>query len=100
MSVSLGMSTTPAVALAQVAPLDAAEVSDSDSDSEAEMSPPPHETATSVASPICHSPVPPSLGAEFIMMVVRCDWSIGVRLFEFGLSIGKASRLGRTPASH
>jgi hypothetical protein len=52
MSASLGMSTTPAVALAQVAPLDAAEVSDSDSDSEAEMPPPPHETATSVASPV------------------------------------------------
>jgi hypothetical protein len=56
MSVSLGVSTTPAVALAQVAPLDpaAADVSDSDSDSdsdsEAEMAPPPHETATSVAS--------------------------------------------------
>jgi hypothetical protein len=59
MSVSLGVSTTPAVALAQVAPLDpaVAEVSDSDSeaessDSEAEMPPPPHETATSVASPM------------------------------------------------
>jgi hypothetical protein len=63
MSVSLGVSTTPAVALAQVSPLDpaAAEVSDSDSDSdsdseasdsEAEMPPPPHETATSVASPM------------------------------------------------
>jgi hypothetical protein len=57
MSVSLGASTTPAVALAQVAPLDpaAAEVSDSDSevessDSVAEMPPPPHETTTSVAS--------------------------------------------------
>ncbi len=62
MSVSLGVSTTLAVALAQVAPLDpaAAEVSDSDSeasdweaessDSEAEMPPPPRETATSVAS--------------------------------------------------
>jgi hypothetical protein len=48
MSVSLGVSTTPAVALAQVAPLDPAEVSDSDSDaesdSEAEM-PPPHDTS-------------------------------------------------------
>jgi hypothetical protein len=50
MSVALGASTTPAVALAQVAPLDPAEaeVSDSDSDSgsdlEAEMAPPPHET--------------------------------------------------------
>ncbi len=58
MSVSLGMSTTPAVALAQVAPLDPAEAdvsdSDSDSDSEAdsEMPPPPHETATSVASSV------------------------------------------------
>jgi hypothetical protein len=62
MSVSLGVSTTPAVALGQVAPLDPAEadvsVSDSQasdseaesSDSEAEMPPPPHETATSVAS--------------------------------------------------
>ena len=56
MSVSLGVSTPPpAVALAQVAPLDPAEadVSDSDSDSEAEssdsvaeMPPPPHETDT------------------------------------------------------
>ena len=65
MSVSLGVSTTPAVALAQVAPLDpaAADVSDSDSDSDsdseaessdsvAEMPPPPHETATSAASPM------------------------------------------------
>jgi hypothetical protein len=58
MSVSLGLSTTSAVALGQVAPLDPAEVSDSDSDaesgSEAEMAPPPHdsETATSVASPM------------------------------------------------
>ena len=50
LSVSLGVSTTPAVALAQVAPLDPAEaeVSDSDSgsgsgsDSEAEM-PPLHD---------------------------------------------------------
>jgi hypothetical protein len=64
MSASLGVSTTPAVALAQIVPLDPAEaeVSDSDSeaessdseaessDSEAEMPPPPHETATSVAS--------------------------------------------------
>ena len=62
MSVSLGASTTPAFALAQVAPLDpaAAEVSVSDSeasdseaessDSEAELPPPPHETATGVAS--------------------------------------------------
>jgi hypothetical protein len=56
---SLGVSTTPAVALPQIAPLDPAEaeVSDSDweaesSDSEAEMPPPPHETATSVASTI------------------------------------------------
>jgi hypothetical protein len=54
---SLGVSTTPAVALPQIAPLDPAEaeVSDSDweaesSDSEAEMPPLPHETATSVAS--------------------------------------------------
>ena len=64
MSVSLGVSTTPAVTLAQVAPLEPAEaaVSDPDleasdseakiSDSEAEMPPPPHETATSVASTI------------------------------------------------
>ena len=64
MSVSLGVSTTPAVALGQVAPLDpaAADVSVSDSqasdseaessDSEAEMPHPPHETATSVASPM------------------------------------------------
>jgi hypothetical protein len=48
MSVSLGVSTTPAIALAQVAPLDPTEVSDSDSDaesdSEAEM-PPPHDTS-------------------------------------------------------
>ncbi len=54
MSVSLGVSTTPAVALAQVAPLDPAEadvsVSDSQaSDSEAEMPPPPHETDTNEA---------------------------------------------------
>ena len=58
MSVSLGVSTTPAVALAQVAPLDPAEaeVSDLDSDSEAEssdsvaeMPPPPHETDTNGA---------------------------------------------------
>ena len=55
MSVSLGVSTTPAVALAQVAPLDPAEadVSDSESeasDSEAEMQPPPpHETDTNGA---------------------------------------------------
>ncbi len=50
MSVSLGMSTTPVVALAQVAPLDPAEaeISDSDSDSEVEM-PPPHETETNGA---------------------------------------------------
>jgi hypothetical protein len=44
MSVSLGVSTTPAVALAQVAPLDPAEAeiadSDSESDSEAEIAPP------------------------------------------------------------
>ncbi len=61
MSVSHGVSTTPAVALAQVTPLDPAEaeISDSDSDSEAEssdsvaeMPPPPHETATSAASPM------------------------------------------------
>jgi hypothetical protein len=64
MSVSLGVSTTPAVALAQVAPLDPAEadvsVSDSQasdseaesSDSEPELPPPPHETATSAASPM------------------------------------------------
>jgi hypothetical protein len=49
MSVSLGVSTTPAVALAQVAPLDPAEAeaseSSSDSDSEAEMPPPPHGTS-------------------------------------------------------
>ena len=47
MSVSLGMSATLAVALAQVAPLGPAEAefSDSDSDSEAEMAP-PHETDT------------------------------------------------------
>ena len=46
MSVSLGVSTTPAVALAQVAPLDPAEaeVLDSESDSEAEM-PPPHDAS-------------------------------------------------------
>jgi hypothetical protein len=46
MSVSLGVSTTPAVAPGQVAPLDpaGADVSDSDSDSEAEM-PPPHGTS-------------------------------------------------------
>jgi hypothetical protein len=54
MSVSLGVSTTPAVALAQVAPLDPAEadVSDPDSDSEAESSDseaPPHETDTNGA---------------------------------------------------
>ena len=58
MSVSLGVSTTPAVVLAQVAPLDPAEaeISDSDSDlqaessdSEAEMPPPPHETDTNGA---------------------------------------------------
>jgi hypothetical protein len=48
LSVSLGVSTTPAVALAQVAPLDPAEAEVSDSgsgsgsDSEAEM-PPPHD---------------------------------------------------------
>ena len=50
MSVSLGVSTTPAVALAQVAPLDPAEaeVSDSDSDSEVQV-PPPHETDTNGA---------------------------------------------------
>jgi hypothetical protein len=46
MSVSLGMSTTPAVALAQVAPLDPAEaaISDSESDSESDSvaeTPPP-----------------------------------------------------------
>ena len=47
-SVSLGVSTTPAVALAQVAPLDPAEadVSDSDSDSEAEIMAPPHSSGT------------------------------------------------------
>ena len=57
MSALLGVSTAPAVAQAQIVPLDPAEaeVSDSDSeaessDSEAEMPPPPHETATSVAS--------------------------------------------------
>ena len=54
-SVSLGVSTTPAVTLAQVAPLDTAEadVSDSDSDSEAEVPPPPspHETQTNGAGP-------------------------------------------------
>jgi hypothetical protein len=48
MSVSLGVSTTPAVAPGQVAPLDPAGAdvsdSDSDSDSEAEM-PPPHGTS-------------------------------------------------------
>ena len=58
LSVSLGVSTTPAVVLAQVAPLDpaAAEISDSDSDlqaessdSEAEMPPPPYETDTNGA---------------------------------------------------
>ncbi len=55
MSVSLGVSTTPAVALGQVAPLDpaAADVFDSvseASDSEAEMQPPPlHETDTNGA---------------------------------------------------
>jgi hypothetical protein len=69
MSVSLGVSTTPAVALAQVAPLDpaAADVLDSDSDSEAESSdseaesrdsesevqvPPPHETDTNEAGAV------------------------------------------------
>jgi hypothetical protein len=56
MSVSLGGSTAPAVALGQVVPLDPAEadVSDSDSDSEAEVPPPPplpHETQTSGAGP-------------------------------------------------
>ena len=52
MSVSLGMSTTPVVAQAQVAPLDPAEAevldSDSDSDSEADAEaamPPPHDTS-------------------------------------------------------
>jgi hypothetical protein len=48
MSVSLGMSTTPALALGQVAPLDPAEaaVSDSDLDSEAEIMAPPHSSGT------------------------------------------------------
>ena len=52
MSVSLGVSTTPAVVLAQVAPLDPAEAevsnseSDSDSDSEAEMAPPHDASVT------------------------------------------------------
>ena len=53
MSVSLGVSTTPVVALAQVAPLDPAEaeisVSDSDSESEVQVPPPPHETDTNEA---------------------------------------------------
>ena len=50
MSVSLGVSTTPAVELAQVAPLDPAEaeISGSDSDSEVQV-PPPHETDTNRA---------------------------------------------------
>ncbi len=42
MSVSLGVSTTPAVALAQVAPLDPAEAEVSESDSDAEAEVPPH----------------------------------------------------------
>ena len=47
MSVSLGVSTTPAVALARVAPLDPAEAdaSDSDSDSEAEIMALPHDAS-------------------------------------------------------
>ncbi len=53
MSVSLGVSTTPAVALGQVAPLDPAEAdvseSDSESDSEAEMAP-PHDTSVTDAN--------------------------------------------------
>ena len=51
---SLGVSVTPAVALPQIAPLapPAAEAEVSDSDWEAEVPPPPHETATSVASTI------------------------------------------------
>ena len=53
MSVSLGVSTTPAVALAQVAPLDPAEADVSDSESEASDSevqvPPPQETDTNGA---------------------------------------------------
>jgi hypothetical protein len=53
MSVSLGVRTTPAVALAQVAPLDPAEaeISDSDSDSEVQV-PPPHETETNGAGAV------------------------------------------------
>jgi hypothetical protein len=47
MSVSLGVSTTPAVALAQVAPLDPAEAAISDSDSEAET-PPPHDAGARI----------------------------------------------------
>ena len=65
MSFSLGVSTTPSVALPQIAPFDPAEVeesdsdSDSDSDSEsaaeslgAEMPPPPHEMATNGAGAV------------------------------------------------
>ena len=50
MSVSLGVSTTSAVSLGQVAPLDPAEAkiseSDSESDSEAEMAPPHDASGT------------------------------------------------------
>ena len=56
MSVSLGVSTTPAVALAQVAPLDPAEADVSDSDSEPDPEvppppPPPHQTQSNGAGP-------------------------------------------------
>ena len=51
MSFSLGVSTTPAVALAQVAPLDPAEAEISDSDSEVQV-PPPHETDTNGAGAV------------------------------------------------
>jgi hypothetical protein len=54
-SVSLGVSTTPAVALAQVAPLDPAEAeisdSDSESDSEAEVAPPHDASVTDANGP-------------------------------------------------
>jgi hypothetical protein len=63
MSFSLGVSTTPAVALPQIAPFDPAEVEESDSDSdsdsaaesshlEAEIPPPPHEMATNGAGAV------------------------------------------------
>ena len=49
MSVSLGVSTTPAVTLARVAPLDPAEAEVSDSDSEAESSDSEAESSDSEA---------------------------------------------------